>query len=89
MTDIKERLRLVAQSPRSDAQLAKDALAEIERLEDALADAHHPMLKFLENPGSMISCWFDGKNFHFSEVTPQQYFVEPFDAAIAQQDKRE
>jgi hypothetical protein len=50
MTDIKERLRLVAQSPRSDNQLAKDALAEIERLEkesdyekgylQALADIH-------------------------------------------------
>jgi hypothetical protein len=36
MTDIKERLRIVSQSPRSfDTALLKDALGEIERLEAA------------------------------------------------------
>lgn len=44
MTDIKERLRLVAQSPRSDNQLAKDALQEIERLEARLEI--HPGMKY-------------------------------------------
>lgn len=35
MTDIKERLRIVSQSPRSfDTALLKDALGEIERLEE-------------------------------------------------------
>jgi hypothetical protein len=37
MTDIKERLRIVSQSPRSfDTALLKDALGEIERLEGAI-----------------------------------------------------
>jgi hypothetical protein len=50
MTDIKERLRIVSQSPRSfDTALLKDALGEIERLEVDAARYKH-FKKCFEHP---------------------------------------